>query len=142
MTRAIIKTLGVALVATLPVLANAHCDVLVGQSLRSNAGLYYADAAEFAAAAERLRTDEPLAQAMGRNGQDYYARNYAWPIVEGKYLAMLDRLTREPSKHRMEPLPGFFARRTRNLPPAAEVLQGLPKGTLGESGKWKVGSGK
>ena len=32
-----------------PVIANAQCDVLLGQCLRSNAGLYYADAAEFGA---------------------------------------------------------------------------------------------
>ena len=32
-----------------PVIANARCDVLLGQCLRSNAGLYYADAAEFGA---------------------------------------------------------------------------------------------
>ena len=116
-------------------LANAHCDVLVGQSLRSNAGLYYANAAEFAAAAERLQADEPLARAMGRNGQTYYAQNYAWPIVEAKYLAMFERLKRQPPERRMEPLPGFFARRARNLPAAADVLNGLPRGA---HTKWKV----
>ena len=111
-----------------PVLANARCDVLVGQSLRSNAGLYYATAAEFAAAADRLRSDEPLARAMGQNGQGYYARHYAWPIIEAKYLDMFERLKRDPAPRRMEPLPGFFARRARNLPAAADVLNALPAG--------------
>src|SRR3954469_14777908 len=97
-----------------PVLANGRCDVLVGQSLRSNAGLYYASAAEFAAAADRLHADEPLARSMGRNGQAYYDRHYAWPVVEAKYLSMFEQLTREAPRHRMEPLPGFFARRARN----------------------------
>jgi glycosyltransferase involved in cell wall biosynthesis len=110
-----------------PVLANAGCDVLVGQSRRSNAGLYYATAAEFAAAAERLRSDEPLARGLGRNGRAYYARHYAWPIIEAKYIDMFERLKREPAARRMESLPGFFARRARNLPPAADVLEALPK---------------
>ena len=38
-----------------PVIANAQCDVLLGQCLRSNAGLYYADAAEFGAVLDRDR---------------------------------------------------------------------------------------
>jgi hypothetical protein len=118
-----------------PVLANGRCDVLVGQSVRSNAGLYYANAAEFAAAAERLQADEPLARAIGRNGQAYYALHYAWPVVEAKYLAMFERLKREPSDRRMEPLPGFFAQRARNLPPAAEVLDAVPRSVMSETGK-------
>ena len=40
-----------------PVLANARCDVLLGQCLRSNAGLYYEDATDFMAALDRLLDD-------------------------------------------------------------------------------------
>jgi len=113
-----------------PVLANARCDVLVGQSLRSNAGLYYANASEFAAAADRLQTDAAIADAMGRSGRAYFAANYAWPVIEAKYLDMFERLMREPISRVMEPLPGFFARRSRTLPPAAEVLNALPGGPV------------
>jgi glycosyltransferase involved in cell wall biosynthesis len=111
-----------------PVLANGRCDVLVGQSQRSNAGLYYENAAEFRAAAERLLEDGDLARAMGENGQTYYANNYAWPVIEGKYLDMFDRLKAAPVRPSMEPLPGFLARRQRTLPPAADVLSQLPAG--------------
>ena len=111
-----------------PVLANGRCDVLVGQSQRSNAGLYYENAAEFRAAAERLLEDGDLARAMGENGQTYYANNYAWPVIEGKYLDMFDRLKAGPVRPSMEPLPGFLARRQRTLPPAADVLSQLPAG--------------
>jgi glycosyltransferase involved in cell wall biosynthesis len=111
-----------------PVLANGRCDVLVGQSQRSNAGLYYENAAEFRAAADRLLDDESLARAMGENGRTYYTTNYAWPVIEGKYLEMFDRLKREPARRSMEPLPGFFARRQRTLPAAADVLATLPSG--------------
>jgi glycosyltransferase involved in cell wall biosynthesis len=111
-----------------PVLANGHCDVLVGQSQRSNAGLYYENAAEFRAAADRLLEDASLVLGMGENGRSYYADNYAWPVIEGKYLDMFERLKTEPPRGSMEPLPGFFARRQRTLPPAAEVLSELPAG--------------
>ena len=40
-----------------PVLATARCDVLVGQCLRSNAGLYYEDAREFDAMLDLLLDD-------------------------------------------------------------------------------------
>ena len=113
-----------------PVLANGRCDVLVGQSQRSNAGLYYANAAEFIAALERLVTDTGLADAMGRNGRAYYAEHYAWPVIEAKYLTMFERLRREPVRRQMEPLPGFFARRARTLPAAEAVLSALPAGPV------------
>jgi len=113
-----------------PVLANGRCDVLVGQSQRSNAGLYYANAAEFGAALDRLLTDTALTDAMGQNGRAYYAEHYAWPVIEAKYLAMFERLKREPARRQMEPLPGFFARRARTLPAAEAVLNALPAGPV------------
>jgi glycosyltransferase involved in cell wall biosynthesis len=117
-----------------PVLANAHCDVLLGQCVRSNAGLYYENAAEFAGALDTLLGNTSLGQALGRNGREYFDRHYAWPVIERKYLDMFDRLTSEPPTHSMEPLPGWLARRRRILPPAAEVLSAVPSGpALGRS---------
>ncbi|HTM03335.1 MAG TPA: glycosyltransferase family 4 protein [Vicinamibacterales bacterium] len=113
-----------------PVLANARCDVLVGQSRRSNAGLYYANAAEFRAAVDVLLDNRALAGTMGDNGRAYYAANYAWPVIEQKYLDMFDRLRSEPPRRTMEALPGFFARRARTLPPAADVLTTVPSGPV------------
>ena len=52
-----------------PVIANAQCDVLLGQCLRSNAGLYYADAAEFAAVLDTVANDRALAERLGQNGR-------------------------------------------------------------------------
>ena len=104
-----------------PVLANARCDVLVGQSRRSNAGLYYGDAAEFGGALDALLDRPGLAAALGENGRRFYATHYDWPVIERKYLDMFERLSSEPRRE-MEPLPGWWARRQRTLPPAAEVL--------------------
>ena len=111
-----------------PVVANAHCDVLLGQCVRSNAGLYYENAAEFAGALDTLLSNTALGQALGRNGRDYFGQHYAWPVIERKYLDMFARLTSEPPAHSMEPLPGWLARRRRILPPAADLLAAVPSG--------------
>ena len=111
-----------------PVLANARCDVLVGQCRRSNAGLYYEDVRDFAAALDRLLDDHALADALGRNGREYFARHYSWPVIERKYLDMFDRLASEPAPQRMEPLPGWYVRRQPIVPAAIDVLAALPSG--------------
>jgi glycosyltransferase involved in cell wall biosynthesis len=111
-----------------PVLANGKCDVLQGQCVRSNAGLYYESAGDFAAALDRLLTDTALAEAMGRNGREYFARHYSWPIIERKYFEMFERLASSPPAKPMEPLPGWFARRRPTVPAALDVLAGLPSG--------------
>jgi glycosyltransferase involved in cell wall biosynthesis len=111
-----------------PVVANAHCDVLLGQCLRSNAGLYYSGAAEFAAVLDRVLDDAPLVDRLGRNGREFYQQNYSWPVIEKKYLDMFAQLSSNPPRHRMEKLPGWLARRQRSLRPAAQVLDELPSG--------------
>ena len=113
-----------------PVLANAHCDVLAGQCIRSNAGLYYGNALEFSAALERVLEDRVLASALGRNGRAYYQRHYDWPVIERTYLDMFARLDRERPTSRLEALPGWWAQRRRTLPPAADVVRRLPSGPV------------
>ncbi len=115
-----------------PVLANGHCDVLKGQCIRSNAGLYYENAAEFAGALDTLLTHTSLAQALGRKGKEYFDRHYAWPVIERKYLDMFERLSSDPPVYTMEPLPGWLARRRRVVPPAADVLSSVPAGPAAE----------
>jgi glycosyltransferase involved in cell wall biosynthesis len=120
-----------------PVLANGRCDVLKGQSIRSNAGLYYESYEEFVEALYSLESNGPLNARLGRNGREYFRQNYAWPVIERKYLEMFDRLKKElppkelPPKggsHGMEPLPGWFARHRRDLRPSREVLATIPQG--------------
>ena len=110
-----------------PVLANARCDVLLGQCPAKHAGLYYEDARDFAATLDRLLDDEGLAGALGRNGREYFARHYSWPVIERKYLEMFDRLASERAPRRMEELPGWFARRRPTVPAAVDVLADLPR---------------
>jgi len=72
-----------------PVLANARCEVLQGQCLRSRGGLYYADYAEFREALDLLLNTPRLREAMGLNGRKYYRENYTWEKIEDKYLGII-----------------------------------------------------
>ena len=60
-----------------PVLANGRCDVLKGQCIRSNAGLYYESYEEFAETLYSLESNGPLHARLGRNGREYFTRHYA-----------------------------------------------------------------
>jgi hypothetical protein len=111
-----------------PVLANARCDVLQGQCLRSNAGLFYANYAEFCETLRAIDTTPSLQAALGRNGRAFFERHYAWPVVIKKYTDMLHQLSREKTSRTMEPLPGWLARRRRTQPPADSVVKQLPIG--------------
>jgi glycosyltransferase involved in cell wall biosynthesis len=73
-----------------PVLANGKCQVLRGQCLRSNAGLYYTSYDEFRETLSLLEGDPALRSAMGANGRRYFEENYSWDVVERKYLALLE----------------------------------------------------
>ena len=113
-----------------PVLANGHCDVLKGQCIRSGAGLYYERYEEFVETLYSLESNGPLHARLGRNGRDYFRQHYVWPVIERKYLEMFERLRRSPSSRRIEPLPGWVARRKRDLPAAQDVLARLPAGAV------------
>jgi hypothetical protein len=117
-----------------PVLANGRCDVLRGQCVRSNAGLYYDNYEEFAEALHRIETDRGLGDALGEHGRQFYSRHYTWPTIERRYLEVLERVRAEDRDARratpMDPLPGWFARRQRTLPPARDVMNQLPKGAV------------
>jgi glycosyltransferase involved in cell wall biosynthesis len=74
-----------ALAVGTPVLANARSAVLVEHCVRSNGGLFYADADEFVECLTLLVRDQRLRAALGQNGRDYIKRNYRWDVVLGKY---------------------------------------------------------
>ena len=113
-----------------PVLANARCDVLVGQCLRSNAGLYYENVDDFAGALNALLDTPGLATDLGERGRRFFDEHYRWPVIERKYLDMLTQLTTRPATYAMEPLPGRAARHKRTQPPAADVVAALPAGPV------------
>jgi glycosyltransferase involved in cell wall biosynthesis len=115
-----------------PVLANGRCDVLKGQCLRSNGGLYYESYAEFADALYSITSSVSLSQGLGRSGAAYFERHYAWPVIERKYLDVFSQLSTKGASAApaIEPLPGFFARRARTVPAAEDVLGRVPAGAV------------
>lgn len=113
-----------------PVLANARCDVLKAQCIRSGGGLFYENYAEFAGALRALEQNRWLAAVLGRNGRRFFREHYDWPVIERKYLDMFERLKGEQAPSAMEPLPGWLARRRTILQPAAQVVDGLARGPL------------
>jgi glycosyltransferase involved in cell wall biosynthesis len=117
-----------------PVVANARCDVLKGQCLRSNAGLFYESYSEFLAIMQSLEKNRWLGATLGANGRRFFREHYEWPVIERKYLDVFERLAQEPARSTMEPLPPWIARRRRNLPPARDVEAMLPKGAARPSG--------
>lgn len=113
-----------------PVLANGKCNVLHGQIVRSNGGLYYDSYEEFTEALFTLEASGPVGAVLGRQGREYFRRHYAWPVIDRKYLEMFDRLKKEPARTTMEPLPGWWARRSLRVPPARHVVDAVPSGPV------------
>ena len=111
-----------------PVLANAKCDVLKGQCIRSNAGLYYESESEFVETLRAIEFNKWIAGSLGKNGRQYYRDHYDWPVIERKYLDMLQRLAGSSDAAGFEPLPGWMDRRKPTCPPAAEVVAAAPGG--------------
>ena len=124
----------------LPVLTNGRCDVLRGQVIRANAGLYYESYEEFAAALSLLEAESDLRRLLGANGRAYFERHYTWSVVERKYLAMLERLeraNRDGEQPPVEPEPGWLHRRRRVQAPAREIVERLPTGPAATT--WDAG---
>ena len=113
-----------------PVLANGRCDVLAGQCLRSNGGLFYTSAREFEAMLDRLLDDPALAAELGENGRAFYEAHYEWPVIERAYREMFDRLNAGPPAAAIEPLPGWLTGRRREIQPAAAIVDAAPHGPV------------
>jgi glycosyltransferase involved in cell wall biosynthesis len=117
-----------------PVLANGKCEVLRGQCIRSQAGLYYETQAEFTETLRAISESRGLNAAFSANGRRFFQQHYAWPVIEQKYLDILARLKEEDKRGvlpaGMDPDPGFFAKRRKVLPAANDVLTALPFGPV------------
>ncbi len=75
-----------------PILVQEAADPLKEHCLRGQCGLYYRNYREFELALDLLLRDARLRSTMGENGFAYVRKNYAWPIVMGKYERMLRHL--------------------------------------------------
>jgi len=76
-----------------PGLATARSAVLADHCRRSNAGLYYADAAEFVEALDLLVREGGLRDRLGENGVRYVRQHYAWEAVTAKYRSLIEAVS-------------------------------------------------
>lgn len=111
-----------------PVLANAKCDVLKGQCIRSNAGLYYDNQSEFVESLRAIEHNKWVAGSLGKNGRQYFRDYYDWPVIEKKYLEMIDRLSKSSALRTAEAAAGWFERQKVNCPAGADVVAAVPAG--------------
>ena len=116
----------------IPVLVNGKCDVLKGQTIRANAGLYYETYDEFMETLRMLETNRELRNTLAAEGRTYYERHYTWDVIESKYLSMLETLGKgghpvgnHESSH---PTPGWLQKTRRVHAPAREVVSLAPTG--------------
>jgi glycosyltransferase involved in cell wall biosynthesis len=111
-----------------PVLANGRCDVLKGQCIRSNAGLYYESYPEFFETLRAIEQNRWLSGTLGRNGRQFFREHYDWRVIERKYLDMFARLSKDSPPPANDAVPGWLDRRRQDLPAAQDVVAKLPAG--------------
>ncbi|MDY7105246.1 MAG: glycosyltransferase family 4 protein [Actinomycetota bacterium] len=72
-----------------PVIVNAACDVLAGQTTRARGGLGYRTYAEFEAAVEELMARPDLRSFLGESGRRYVADTYQWDAVLDRFESVI-----------------------------------------------------
>ncbi|NLB66732.1 MAG: glycosyltransferase family 4 protein [Lentisphaerae bacterium] len=81
-----------AFLAGTPGLVHAQSRVLVEQCHAAQAGLWFRHYPDFETQLAYL-LDHPEARAdLGKRGRDYVLREYAWPVIEQKFVSALDAL--------------------------------------------------
>ncbi|MFA0823376.1 MAG: glycosyltransferase family 4 protein [Methanomethylovorans sp.] len=78
-----------------PVLVNGQCEVLKGQCIRSNGGLWYENYEEFSECLNLLLADENLRDQLGNRGREFVDMNYSWENIEKKYLDLIEIMTEQ-----------------------------------------------
>ncbi len=81
-----------------PMLVNGNSPVLIGQSLRSNGGLWYTSYAEFRETLNILLADPELRTTLGRQGRLYVESNYRWDLIEQAYRDVVSQVIEESSR--------------------------------------------
>ncbi len=72
-----------------PGLVSARSEVMLDHCRRSQAGLYYASAGEFAESLDLLVRAPELRGRLGENGRLYVRQHYRWDAVLSKYRSMI-----------------------------------------------------
>ncbi len=75
-----------------PALVNGACAVTRGFAGDSGGGLWYDDYPTFEAALRRLERDEAVRKALGRQGEKFVRRNFAWPVILERYEKLAEEV--------------------------------------------------
>jgi len=78
-----------------PVVANGRTEVLKGQCKRSNAGLWYSNYQEFKEIILLLFQNHRIKTIMGQNGESFFKTHYSWPVIQKKYLKIIEQLNKQ-----------------------------------------------
>jgi len=108
-----------------PVLANGESKALTGQCVRSNGGLCYRNEHEFIGMLQALEQNRWLNAALGRNGRQYVRDQYDWRVIGKKYHDMLVQLQNNRSEDATPSIPGWLARRRRDVSPSTELARSV-----------------
>jgi glycosyltransferase involved in cell wall biosynthesis len=81
--------------AGVPVLVNGQCQVLRGQCRRSGGGMTYTSYEDFQSVLIHLTRTPSLRREAGERGRQFVQANYAWPVVERKYLEWAEWVCRK-----------------------------------------------
>ena len=75
-----------------PVLVNGRCEVLKGQCIRSNAGLYYTNYFEFEAAINDILNNDEADQQMCENGRHFVKNTYDWNKIVMEIGSLIEEI--------------------------------------------------
>lgn len=81
-----------AFLAGTPGLVHAQSRVLVSQCRAANAGLWFRHYPDFEDQLLFLLDHPEARTTLGQRGRDFVAREYAWPVIEQKFIRALDAL--------------------------------------------------
>lgn len=83
-----------SMAAKRPVLVNGKCEVLKGQCIRSNAGLYYTNFFEFEAALNYILNNKEAYKQMCENGIQFIKNTYAWEDIVKNVGSLIEEIGR------------------------------------------------
>jgi len=83
-----------------PALVHGGCSVTREHCVKSNGGLYFTNAAEFAECVDFYLSNPPLRKRLGERGRAYVLENYCWETVIEKYRHALEHLSRRRERYR------------------------------------------
>lgn len=76
-----------------PIFVNGKCEVLKGQCIRSNAGLYYMDFFEFEAGLNYILNNQEAYGQMCENGYRFVKENYEWNAIVNQVQELIEEVS-------------------------------------------------